>query len=217
MGRPSPKRPTPSARIDAGDFGEWLERVTASFADGSDIEVPCGDCRGCCSAGRFVHVTPADRTALAAIPDELLVRAPGLSDGSAVMGFGRDGLCPMLKAGDCAIYASRPATCRAFDCRLLAAAGLRMHGRWAERINERVSAWEFGFAGAESRRRHESIRAAATFIAGNARLFPGGRVPDQPLDLAALAVRVHSVLPDASERSAPQEIADAIVELSRTA
>lgn len=121
----------------------------------------------------------------------------------------------MLKAGDCSIYSSRPSTCRTFDCRVLAATGLRMDGKWNERINERVQAWRFTFTSEEGRRRHKAIRDIASFVRQHAAAFPGGRAPAQATALAVLAIKVHSVLLSTRSLSNPVEIANAIVTESR--
>jgi hypothetical protein len=135
--------------------------------------------------------------------------------GHAVMGYLDDGTCPMLKVGNCSIYLSRPSTCRIFDCRVLAATGLSMDGKWNERINERAHAWQFNFPSEEGRRRHKAMRDTAKFIQKNAAAFPGGRAPTQTTTLAVLAIKVHSVFLSAGSLSDPVEIANAIVTESR--
>lgn len=202
-------------KTDAGDFDFWLQSILASFKTGAEVDVPCGECRGCCSAGRFVHLLPSDQPAHSVIPKHLLLRAPGMPKGHAVMGYLDGGLCPMLKAGDCSIYSSRASTCRTFDCRVLAATGLNMEGKWSERINERVQAWQFTFSSEDGRRRHKAMRDAATFIQQHAAAFPSGRAPTQTTTLAVLAIKVHSVFFSTERLSNPEEIANAIVAESR--
>lgn len=204
-----------SPTFNAGDFDSWLQHILVSFQTGSAVDVPCGECRGCCSAGRFVHLAPADRPAQAAIPKPLLQRAPGMPVGYAVMGYLADGLCPMLKHGDCSIYASRPSTCRSFDCRVLAAAGMQIGGKWNERINARAQSWRFSFSSAESQQRLKAIRSAAHFIAHHAAAFPGGRAPSEPVTVAVLALKVHTVFLNASRHATPADIANAVVAASR--
>jgi uncharacterized protein len=206
---------TRSTTVAAGDFDTWLQGILVSFKTGVAIEVPCGECRGCCCAGRFVHLLPSDQPAHSAIPKQLLHRAPGMSEGHAVMGYLDGGICPMLKAGDCSIYSSRPSTCRTFDCRVLAATGLIMEGNWSERINRRVQAWRFAFYSEEGRRRHKAMRDAAAFIQRHAAAFPGGRTPAQATTLAVLAIKVHPVFLSTDHCSNPVEIANAIVTESR--
>jgi hypothetical protein len=132
-----------------------------------------------------------------------------------VIGFDADGYCPMLVARNCSIYEHRPKTCRTFDCRVLAAAGLLEEGRWSDRINQRVRAWKFTYATAESMQRHDAVMRAASFIRSSASLFPGGRVPTRPLDIAVLAVKVHEVFAPSNLSRPPAELAAAVVESSR--
>jgi Fe-S-cluster containining protein len=98
----------------------WIAEMRAS----GDAEVPCDGCTACCRSSRFVHVGPDEAAALAAIPGELLFAAPGWPAGWKVMGYDREGRCPMLGDDGCTIYEDRPRTCRTFDCRALAAAGM---------------------------------------------------------------------------------------------
>ncbi|HTH08732.1 MAG TPA: YkgJ family cysteine cluster protein [Acidovorax sp.] len=206
---------TSTIKIDAGDFDAWLQSLLVSFKTGAGMDVPCGSCRGCCSAGRFVHLLPTDKPAHAAIPAQLLMHAPGMPRGHAVMGYLDSGHCPMLKAGNCSVYASRPSTCRTFDCRVLAATGLFIDGRWSERINERVKAWEFSFSSEQARQRLRAMKDAACFIQKNAAAFPGGRVPTDPASVAVLAIKVHPVLLAIEADASPREIAEAIIAESR--
>lgn len=198
-------------KIDAGDLDTWLHDILASFKTGTGIDVPCGECRGCCSAGRFIHLVPSDLLAYSAIPRQLLHRTAGMPEGDAVMGYLDGGFCPMLKAGNCSIYPSRPSTCRTFDCRVLAATGLVMEGQWSERINERVLSWQFTFASEESQRRYEAMRDTAAFIRQHAAAFPGGKIPTQPTSLAVLAIKVHPVLLSPVSFSSAVDVANAIV------
>jgi uncharacterized protein len=206
---------TPSGSVPAGDFDTWLESALTSLRRRTSLAVPCGDCRGCCSSGHFVHVGADEQDALAAIPRNVQFRAPGLPQGNIVIGFAGDGHCPMLAARECSIYERRPQTCRTFDCRVLAAARLLEEGRWSERINLRVRAWRFTYASEESVQRHDAVARAAGFIKSNASFFPGRRVPTRSLDIAVLAVKVHEVFARSSFGTPPAELATAVVESSR--
>lgn len=202
-----------SENVDAGDFGAWLDGILASFKTGAAMNVPCGECRGCCSAGRFVHVLPDDDQSV--IPKKFLSPTPGMPAGYAVIGYLESGSCPMLQSGKCSVYASRPSTCRTYDCRVLAAAGISAAGKWSGRINERVRAWQFTFSSAEAQQRYKAIRKAAAFIQAHGAAFPGGRVPVDPSSIAVLAIKVHSVFLSAEADSSPHSIAQAIVAESR--
>jgi Fe-S-cluster containining protein len=205
----------PIENIDAGDFEVWLQSVLLSFKTGAEIDVPCGHCRGCCSAGRFVHLTPSDQSAHSVIPKQLLHRAPEMPKGYAIMGYLSGGLCPMLKAGNCSIYQNRPSTCRAFDCRILAVAGLHIEGQWNERINNRVRAWQFSFLSEEGRQRYKAINNAAAFIKNNPTAFPNNRAPSDSATIAVLAIKVHSVFLSQSGKASLSEIASQIISASR--
>lgn len=187
-----PDRPA----TDAGDFDTWLADIQASFQDGLGTSVPCGDCRGCCMSSYFIPITPEDTPARAAIPPQLVVRAPGASGGHAVLGHDAHGHCPMLRAGECAIYPHRPLACKAYDCRVFAAAGLLAESE-RPAINERVASWAFRYAAPESRQRHDAIKTAVRFMQEHPSAFPGGRVPTRPGELALLAIKVHGVFVDA--------------------
>ena len=212
---PNPQTMTIQHKADAGDFDVWLHAILTSFREGTEVDVACGECRGCCSAGRFVHLTPADQAAHSNIPKQFLLRVPGFTEGHAVMGYLDGGACPMLKAGDCSIYPSRPSTCRTFDCRVLTATGLLIDGKWNERINKKVKAWEFSFSSPDGQRRLTAMKDAAAFIRRHAALFPGGRAPSEPTTLAVLAIKVHPVFLSPVCHSSPLEIANAIVTESR--
>lgn len=82
---------TPPMKIDAGDFDTWLQGILCSFKTGAGMDVPCGECRGCCSAGRFVHLLPSDQTAYSAIPKQFLLRAPGNAQRACSHGLSRFG------------------------------------------------------------------------------------------------------------------------------
>ncbi len=207
---------TASLKVDAGDFDAWLQGILLSFKTGEAVDVPCGECRGCCSAGRFVHLIPSDQSAHSVIPKQFLQRAPGMQKGNAVMGYLAGGHCPMLKDGNCSIYSGRPSTCRTFDCRVLAAAGLQVGGRWSERINERVRAWRFAFSSEGSQQRLNAIRSAANFIGQHPEAFPGGRAPSEPTTIAVLAIKVHTVFLTSIGHATPTDIANAIVAASRS-
>jgi len=148
--------------MHAGPFGAWLTAARASLrGEGSGLDVPCGDCVGCCTSSLFVHVAPDETSTLAVIPRRLLVRAPG-----------------------------RPRTCRDYDCRMLAAAGVEA-GDGKDAINERV---------------------AAAFIRDERASFPGGAAPSSPDQIAVLALMVYELFLDGAARN-PVETANAIVRL----
>lgn len=203
-------------RVDAGDFGIWLARTLASFQGNAGADVPCGDCRGCCTSSYFIHVRPHEQRTLAVVPARLLSSAPGLPRGHQLIGFAADGSCPLLHDRTCSIYEHRAQTCRDYDCRIFAAAAIPAGGADKARINQRVRDWAFTYASAQDVCAHDAVKAAAAFIQTHRASFPGGRVPSAPGDLAVLAIKVHRVflVPEAKGRT-PSATAQAVIRASR--
>ena len=202
-----------SPTVAAGVFGAWLEQMRASLRGECGTDVPCGDCVGCCVSGYPVVLRAEDERAVAVIPLEHIARAV---DGRTLMLALPDGTCPMLKDRKCSIYASRPQTCRDYDCRVFAAAGIDAGGDERAVINLRVRAWRFEYAHEADARAHEAVRAAATFIRDKGSCFPG-RAPTSPTGIAVLAIKSYQVFLSEDTRSATdEEIARAIIEASRT-
>jgi len=199
--------------IDAGPFGAWLAAARASLrGEGPGLDVPCGECVGCCTSSLFIHVGPDEKDTLAMIPTRLLVRAPGRPRGHKLLGFVQDGSCPMFKVGACSIYEHRPRTCRHYDCRMLAAAGIDA-GDDKPVINERVHDWVFSYESDAEKRAHAAVRAAAAFIRDERASFPGGAAPSSPDQIAVLALKVYELFLDGPPGTAV-ETANAIVTYS---
>jgi uncharacterized protein len=146
--------------VPAGEFTVWLGGMQAALRGEADSDVPCGSCTACCTSSQFVHIEPDEVQTLALIPGELLFPAPGQPPGHVVMGYDQDGNCPMFADGGCSIYASRPRTCRVYDCRLFAALGRVNEG--TPLIAARIRSWEFTYADEDSRAAHQDVRAAGT-------------------------------------------------------
>lgn len=123
----------------------------------------------------------------------------------------------MLKKCECSIYRRRAKTCRDYDCRIFAAAGIAAGGVDKNEINQRVRAWEFQYAHEESRNSHNAIKAAARFIQQHRTSFPGGRIPTVASDLAILAIKVHTVFLDGKTGGQkPERVAQSVIEASRS-
>ncbi len=184
-----------TGELDAGQFGAWLAAMRRSLRSLADSNVPCGDCCACCSTSHFVLVGPEEHDALAHVPRELLFAAPGMLAGHVLLPYDGRGRCPLLdEGGRCKIYAHRPLTCRTYDCRVFAAAGIDAD---REPITRRARRWRFACPAPGDAAGLAAVRAAARWIPAHAAAFPGGAVPDDPPALAALAVRVADVfLPD---------------------
>jgi Fe-S-cluster containining protein len=207
-----------SSTLPAGDFSAWLGQARHALLHGGGTDVECGTCTACCSSSYFIHIRPEETDALAHIGPDGLVPASGMPQGHMLMGYDQEGLCPQMHQGKCAVYAHRPQTCRSYDCRVFAAAETTA-GPDKPKINLRVEQWRFAYPTARDREDHQAVGAASKFIRENAAAFPGGRIPEDPSQLAITALKVYGVfLPGGKgvdPEASPQEIAAAIVETSR--
>jgi uncharacterized protein len=186
--------PSPRAEgFPAGDFSAWLSHARKAIALGLGTDVDCGDCAACCRSSYFIHVKPEEAKALGAEAQKALAAAPGMPKGNKVLTFDEKGACALLKPSGCSVYAKRPQTCRNYDCRIFAAAGIAAGGDEKAGINARVESWIFSYPTARDRQEHDAVRAATAFIRGNAGSFPGGRVPGDPGQLAVLALKAYGV------------------------
>jgi uncharacterized protein len=164
----------------------------------------------------FIHIRPEELKTLQRIPRQLLFPAPGQPKGHVLMGYTDEGRCPMLVNNECSIYEDRPQTCRDYDCRVLAAAGVPVDPHTQAEIADRLKAWNFEYENNASREEHRIVKEAAAFLQRNRDLFPQGSIPTYPVQLAALAVRIYRHFADltAQQDTSPKsdaEIARAIV------
>jgi uncharacterized protein len=185
-------------QLPAGRFSSWLRRARVSLVAESGVDVSCGECKACCASSHFVHIRPEETRTLARIPRELLFAAPGLPKGNVLLGYDQDGRCPMLGDDGCSIYEHRPVTCRTYDCRVFAAAGIA-----ADRasITQRARRWRFTYSTTEDHDQHSAVQAAARFLRGHAECFPLGAVPGDPTQVAVLAVKVCDVFLKSDDES----------------
>jgi Fe-S-cluster containining protein len=174
----------------AGTFGTWLGQMRQVLRGEQDADVPCDGCVGCCVSSYPVPLRPADQVALARVPERYL-QLPA-SGGVARMLHRPDGTCPLLDANCCTIYADRPQTCRDYDCRIYAAAGLVPDGRRPV-IEQRVLEWRFGFEDEAARANAAAVLQAAAFIRAHADRFPAGMRAHSATAAAVLAVKVYPV------------------------
>lgn len=176
--------------ISAGEFSVWLEGFTQTMRGVGEGSVPCGECVGCCTSSKFIHIRPTDKKALGIIPQELMFQAPRLPSGHSLLGYDEKGHCPLFKDGKCSIYESRPETCRQYDCRVLAASNFKISDESME-INERVNSWHFKYSNAKSIELSHAVKLAGAFLSKNKKKFPDGFIPLLNGQLAVMAVRVH--------------------------
>jgi hypothetical protein len=122
----------------------------------------------------------------------------------------------MLENRRCTIYAQRPQTCRDYDCRFFAAAGIDAGGPERSVINTRVRQWRFTYPAAADRRAHDAVLAAAAFLQQGARHFPPGFAPKRPTGIAVLALKSHGVfLTEEAATTGAAALALAMVEACR--
>jgi hypothetical protein len=198
--------------VAAGPFGDWLRRMRRSLQGDEGMDVPCGDCVGCCVSGYSVQLRPEDDRARAQIPAELLVSPPGFPAGHLTVQPKPDGLCPMLHAGRCTIYHVRPQTCLDYDCRIFAAASIDA-GKPV--IDKRVQEWRFSYSSDTDRLEHEAVRAAAAFIREHRDSF-NVRVPSAPMGIAVFAIKAYEVFLDpATKTKLPGDVARSMLEALR--
>ncbi len=208
--------------IPAGEFGEWLQAAQPAVSNNLESDVPCGDCNACCRASYFIHVTPQDVDAIAAIPAELLFPAPGAPAGYQLMGFNEHGQCPMLVDGQCSIYADRPSACRTYDCRVFAAADIEAGGAEKAEVNERVLRWQFTYADTQSQLAHAAVSklaqlvqdCAEVFIAADAKVDPEAASPIArfAIEQHAQLLAIHSELEATGQSLADTTLAQRLVE-----
>lgn len=179
--------------VSAGAFGVWLAQAREALRGRGGLQVPCGECVGCCTSHYAILLRPDD-PALDIVPARLQASVPGKPYPYARMLPRGDGTCPMFNAGRCDIYTHRPQTCLDYDCRVFAAAGLRAGERPV--INARVAAWRFDYEDAAARRAHDAVRTAARFLIRYADEFPAGWISSSTSGIAVLAIKVYELFAD---------------------
>lgn len=202
--------PHPEDTLPAGNFSEWLQAMRTALAGDGGMDVACGDCVGCCTSSYYIKVRAKESRALLAIGPRYLDPEPTAA-GDRIMGYDAHGHCHMFRNGGCSIYADRPETCRAYDCRVFAAAGIAAGGDDKSVINERVSRWRFDYPSDIDRAEQRAVRAAANYLRQHPVRFPNGRVPSRPSDIAVLAVKTYRVFldPPANDPDISRAIIDA--------
>jgi Fe-S-cluster containining protein len=198
--------------MDAGPLSTWLDGMLAALRGEADADVPCGTCTACCTSSQFVHVGPDERDTLARIPPELRVPAPRLPAGHVVLPYDERGHCPMLVDGACSIYEDRPRTCRTYDCRIFAAAGVEPDPDTQPAIAEQVAHWRFTTGGREDRARGAAVRDAAAYLREHGGELPRDAAPVNRTQLVVLAVEVHDAFlgPDPPDPAAVAAAVDRV-------
>lgn len=179
--------------LPAGCFSSWLRRTRSALIKGTEAEVHCGECNVCCTSSYFIHIKPEETQTLARINRKLLFAAPGLPRGNVLLGYDKNGRCPMLINNKCSIYEHRPLTCRRYDCRIFTAAGIAAGEDDKALITQHIRHWKFSYPTKLDYDQHSAVKASAMFIREHAECFPGGAVPSNPSQLAILAIKVYDV------------------------
>lgn len=204
----------------AGCFSSWLRRTRSGLIKENGAVVDCGDCKACCTSSYFIHIRPEEVQTRSRINKKLLFPAPGLPKGNVLLGFFENGYCPMMVDDRCSIYEDRPITCRTYDCRIFTAAGIDAGDEDKALINQQARSWKFSYPSQRDRDMHASVKAAAQFLREHADCFPAGTVPNNPSQLAILAIKVYKVFlkgidrPDKTgDESSNKATANAIIEI----
>lgn len=160
------------------------------MAGEQDADVACGECTACCRSAQFVHIAPDEIDTLEHIEPDLLFPAPRMPDGHVLLGYDEAGRCPMLDESGCSIYEHRPRTCRTYDCRIFAAAGIDADDD-KPLITERARQWRFDLATDRDRSAYTAVHAAATSLMKHEDTLPDDIAPRNHTQLALLAVEIH--------------------------
>jgi hypothetical protein len=179
--------------LPAGCFSSWLRRTRRALVTENRADVPCGNCAVCCRSSYFINIRPEETGTISRINKKLLFPAPGLPRGNVLLGYFENGRCPMLIDDKCSIYEYRPITCRSYDCRVFAAAGIAAGEDDKTLITQRALRWKFSYPTIRDRDQHSAVQAAAVFIRDHAECFPAGAVPGNPSQLAIMAIKVYKV------------------------
>ncbi|MBN2530978.1 MAG: YkgJ family cysteine cluster protein [Deltaproteobacteria bacterium] len=176
----------------AGKFSLWLEDIRNAMKANGEMKVDCGECSVCCTSSYFIHISSHEKQTLRCIPKELQFEPIGAPKGNVLLGYRKDGSCPMYENGQCTIYECRPQTCRKYDCRILTAAGL-VESENRPLINRKIAGWEFEFEDALSKKKFDAVRAASSFMEAYASFFPEHFVPSNSVQKAIMAIQVYEL------------------------
>ena len=184
--------------VAAGPVAEWITELREAIAGRGSVNVPCGSCTACCTSSQFIEIGPNEHRTLRRIPSGLLFPAPRRPKGHVVMGFNKQGHCPMLIDGACGVYDDRPQTCRTYDCRVFAATGIDPNDDAKPDIAERVKHWRFdpvekgadGEVGADNLSLAAMV-AAAQFLRANRAVIGDALVPRTATHIAVGAFMIH--------------------------
>lgn len=181
------------SKLNAGVFSQWLNNTLSNQRKNVGANVPCGDCTACCRSSQFIHIRPDEIQTLKRIPKKLLFPAPNLPKGHVLMGYNKNGECPMFIENKCSIYSDRPQTCRIYDCRIFSATNIELDFEAQQAIREQARKWQFDYPQQIDHSTQAAVHAAASFIIKNRQLFPEKSLPSHPAVLANLALKAHHI------------------------
>jgi Fe-S-cluster containining protein len=98
----------------------------------------------------------------------------------------------MLVDDECSIYEHRPRTCRTYDCRIFAAAGIAAGEDSHDLVSRRSARWRFDHYSEREVLEHSAVQAAARFLREHPECF-AGRMGNSSTQLAILAIKVHDI------------------------
>lgn len=124
--------------------------------NGLEADVPCNGCTACC---RDTAITVTDEEA-----ERLGVEHTKIVMGRRVLAHQSDGACVFLEDDHCRIHAERPRTCRVFDCRRMALAGVTPGPM--PHIAERVRQWQIVIENPSDRALVTQARALGRQVVG---------------------------------------------------
>lgn len=206
---------TKDTKLHVGNFSSWLSQIRRVLNSSDSMEVPCGDCRACCTSSYFIHIKPNEIETISKIPKEVLFAAPGLPKGHLLLGYDKNGHCPMFINNACSIYEHRPQTCRNYDCRILSATGLTEE-KGKPLISKQAARWEFDLSSKYEQDEITALKSAAKFFVENKELFPNSFVPSNPIQKAILAIIVYRIFmkeqPDLQQINNRKQIVTDILE-----
>jgi uncharacterized protein len=179
--------------LPAGTFSTWLRSIRKALRENHGMEVPCGTCIACCRSSHFIHINAEETRTLRRIPKGLLFPAPLRPKGNMVLGYDKQGRCPMLVRNKCSIYRNRPVTCRSFDCRLLAASGLAAEHNFNNLIFQQAQRWIFRCPSKNDLNLLSAVQNAARFLTRHPECIQDKRDPIDEIQLSVLAIKVYDV------------------------
>jgi hypothetical protein len=201
--------------LPAGSFSHWLRKIRKALAGNSVMNVPCGECNACCRSSYFIHITPEETRTLSQIPNILLFPAPLFPAGYMVLGYDGRGRCPMLLGNTCSIYRNRPATCRIFDCRVIAASGLTGDGNEHNPILQQAQRWQFNCPTKRDLNLLSAVQAAAEFLRKHPECLQKNFIPTDAIQISVAAIKVYDVFLNAIDPSVDVRTANRNSEIAK--